>query len=476
MVLLLTTVPTIMQASNHVYIEPHKWITNLGGNQGAGYPLGISFTLFVDGISLPIALVTLLLTAVIAIYSPRYFGEKHNHDAGYYPLLMGFVVGLVGVFISSNLLVFYFSWEGMLIPAYFLVGGWGYNRPARTAFKFFIFTHAGAVFVLLGIGAVYWFTLTPTNTHAFVIDILYIQQNNSLSGVPLDAMRWILIAFTIGFAIKMGVFPVHQWLPSTYTDSPSPISSLLGGVVTSAGAYAILRICLLTILPPINSTPLASNYLHALSIVGVVSAFYGGFIALVRTDIKHILSYSSISQMGYLMFGLSLFPIQAALTGVVMQIVNNAATKGMLFLGAGADINQVKSKDVREMGGLAGQMPWTSTTTVTAALCLGGIPPLACFYSELLIFLGAFQKIATDAFYIWTTVFMLVTLMVSLAYVLRFIARVHFGTPNHAVVKEVPASMIFAMVVLVLVIIIIGVWPAILTEIIGPTVNAVLPV
>jgi NADH-quinone oxidoreductase subunit M len=450
MALLFTTVPTILNSSNHEYIEHYEWIPILQSE----------FTLFADGISVSLAIITTVLIIVAALFSVNYMKEKKNL-AVYYSLLTLLSIGLVGVFITSNLLLFYFCWELMLVPAYFIIGGWGYRDPYRAAFKFFIFTHAGAVFVLLGIGAIYMVTGT---TDMF-------QAQATLLTVSPDIVRWILLSLTAGFAVKMAVVPVHMWLPDAHSEAPSPMSALLSGVIISAGAYAILRLSLGTVFPAVAGTTFGIDFLHGLTIFGVISAFFGSLIALVETDIKRIIAYSSIAHMGYVMFGLSLFPsapivgtlaITAAITGTVLYLVNHAVSKGLLFLSAGAIMHQTEIRDIREMGGLAGEMPFTAVASTTAALSIGGTPPFACFISEVLIFVGAFEVITNDGFLLLPTALMLVATVISLAYSLRYLSHIFFGQAKSEVKKKVmdaPNYMKAAMAILVVLVIVLGFWP-----------------
>jgi hydrogenase-4 component B len=217
------------------------------------------------------------------------------------------------------------------------------------------------------------------------------------------------------------------------------------------------------------------DFLHALAILGVISAFFGSLIALVETDIKRIIAYSSIAHMGYVMFGLSLFPssvtigqtvaITAAITGTVLHIINHAVSKGLFFLTAGAVMHQLEERDIREMGGLAGKMPFTAVTSTTAALSIAGTPPFACFISEFLIFVGAFEIINVDGFYLLPTAFMLIATVLSLAYALRFTRSVFLGQPKPAKegeekkILEVPNYMKAAMVILVVFVVVLGIWP-----------------
>ena len=454
MALLFTTVPEILTSPRHEYVESYNWISILDSD----------FTLFVDGISVSLAIITTVLIVVAALFSVNYMEGKKNLPV-YYALLTLLSLGLVGVFITSNLLLFYFCWELMLIPAYFIVGGWGYKESYRAAFKLFIFTHAGAVFVLLGIGAIYMFTGT---TDMFEAQAL-------LTSIAPDAVRWILIALTAGFAVKMAIVPVHMWLPDAHSEAPATMSALLSGVIISAGAYAVIRLSLGVVFPAVG-TAFGIDFLHALTIFGVISAFFGSFIALVETDIKRIIAYSSIAHMGYVLFGISLFPAAlaagetvaliaaVAVTGTVLHLVAHAISKGLLFLSAGAIMHQTETRDINDMGGLSGKMPFTAVVSTISALSIAGAPPFACFISEFLIFVGAFEIINADSFYLLPTVLMLVATVLSLAYSLRFISKVFLGQSKITVesvkkLLDVPNYMKVAMGILVVFVVLLGIYP-----------------
>jgi NADH-quinone oxidoreductase subunit M len=475
-----STVPTIL--SGVAYQEEYAWIPVLNSR----------FSLFVDGISASIVIIALLLILAAALFSIKYMEGKKNLPI-YYSLLSLLSVGLVGVFITSNLLLFYFCWELMLVPAYFIIGGWGYRDSYKAAFKLFIFTHAGAVFVLLGIGAIY---ITTGQTDMFTA------QSALMAPGLADAAKWILLALTAGFAVKMAIVPVHMWLPDAHSEAPATMSALLSGVIISAGAYAILRLSLVTVLPAVTlfDAGFATAFMHGLAIFGVISAFFGAFIALVETDIKRIIAYSSIAHMGYVMFGLSLFPTSTALTlaqaaasaqataaaqaeqvlaaivtasgavlGTVLHILNHAVSKGLFFLSAGSVMHQTEERDIRKMGGLAGKMPFTASSSIVAALSIAGSPPFACFWSEFFIFVGAFELIKNDFFYLIPTIFMLIATVLSLAYSLRFVNKVFLGQPKTEngeapeagkKIFDVPNSMKLAMAILVVFVIVLGVYPA----------------
>jgi NADH-quinone oxidoreductase subunit M len=443
-VLLFTLVPKILSA-DHKYVESYYWIQVLHA----------SFTLFVDGISFSMAVITLILILTAAIFSINYMQERRGL-AEYYALLMLLSVGLVGVFITSNLMLFYFCWELMLLPSYFIIGEWGYREPYRAAFKFFIFTHAGAVFVLLGIGAIFMVTGG--------LDMF--QAQTALMNADPELAKWILLSLTIGFAVKMAVVPVHMWLPDAHSEAPAPMSALLSGVIIGAGAYAILRVSLLTVFPAVSATGFGKLFLHGLTVFGVISAFFGSLIALVETDIKRIIAYSSIAHMGYVLFGLSFFPSQEPIIGTVLHLVNHAVSKGLLFLSAGAVMKQLEIRDIHEMGGLAGKMPITAIASTIAAFSIAGIPSFACFISEFLIFVGAFQTINFDNFYITPIVLMLIATVLSLAYALRFLSHVFLGSARHEKATDAPSFMKSAMIILAILVIVLGVWPTFFIQLI----------
>jgi NADH-quinone oxidoreductase subunit M len=479
--LVASTIPSIM--NNGSYRETYTWIPTIINTQ---------FTLYVDGISASIALISLTLIFAAALFSINYMAGK-KHLPSYYMLLCMLSVGLIGVFLTSNMILFYFCWELMLVPAYFIVGEWGYRNAYKSAFKLFIFTHAGAVFVLLGIGAIYWLTGTTDMFQA---------QTALMANVGGEAVKYILVSLTAGFAVKMAVFPVHMWLPDAHGEAPAPMSALLSGVIISAGAYAILRLSFDMVFPAVG-TSFGIGFLEALSIIAVITAFFGSFVALVSTDIKRLIAYSSIAHMGYIMFGLSLVPIglasgnallltsgtAVAIVGTVLHIITHAASKGLFFLTAGGIMHQTEERDIRKMGGLAGKMPFAAVSGIIAALSIAGVPPFACFISEFFIFVGAFQIIGAtgglSSFYIWPTVLMIIATVFSLAYSLRFISKVFLGKnvndpaeteaahdahvePANVPVTEhngchkildVPNWMKISLAILVVLVVVIGVYP-----------------
>jgi NADH-quinone oxidoreductase subunit M len=284
-----------------------------------------------------------------------------------------------------------------------------------------------------------------------------------------------------------------MWLPDAHSEAPAPMSALLSGVIISAGAYAILRLSLGVVFPSVG-IEFGTIFLHALAIVGVLSAFFGALISLVSNDIKRLIAYSSIAHMGYIMFGLSLFPAEAAtgivvflatatsVTATVLHIISHAISKGLLFLVAGGIMHQTGERDIQKMGGLAGKMPFTAVSSTIAALSIAGAPPFACFISELLIFLGASQIMYIDQFYIIPTVLMLVATVISLAYMLRFIKNIFLGQPKTDTTelgaessaaeksKGISNWIKLSFALLVLFVILVGIYPTFFLDLISTTI------
>jgi NADH-quinone oxidoreductase subunit M len=343
----------------------------------------------------------------------------------------------------------------MLVPTYFIIGGWGYRESYPVAFKFFIFTHAGAIFVLLGIGAI--FMLTGT------LDIFEAQA--ALASVDPGILNWVLASFTVGFAVKMAIVPLHMWLPDAHGEAPAPMSALLSGVIIGAGGYAILRISLGTVFSAMSNA--GNDFLYILSIFGIISAFYGSFLALAETDIKRIIAYSSISHMGYVLFALSLYPFAEGITGGVLHLVNHAASKGLLFLTAGAVMHQTGLRNIKEMGGLASKMPLTAIASAIAAFSIGGIPPFACFISEFHIFVGAVTAAGQVGFYFIPTILMLIATVFSLGYVLRYFWKIFLEAPKAKMeVKDPHIFMTISMIVLAAFVVILGIYPGLFIDLI----------
>jgi proton-translocating NADH-quinone oxidoreductase chain M len=378
----------------------------------------IEFSLRLDGISFVMCLATQVLFMASAVYSVGYIEKKKGE---YYFFLMMLLTALLGVFTSSNLLAFYIFWEFMLIPSYFLIAWWGYGEAEKYAFKFFIFTHVGSLMIVLGLGIIY-------NTFGTLsMDAIY-------RAAPINALWreiWLLVfsLMTFGFLVKAGMFPVHSWLPDAHSEAPAPFSAMLSGILVATGIYAIYRISFRLILLPMSPDLTIPSYVAWL---GIISSYFGAFIAMRHSDIKRIPAYSSISQLGYSLAGISLGTaamlngnMNAALlaySGAFLHLFAHAWSKGLLFLTAGSVMHILGKRNIEEMGMILKRMPMTGGSTTVAAMSIAGAPPLPIFWGEAMMIVAAASS-GIQYGGIFALLFAGATLL-SAAYSLRYIYHV----------------------------------------------------
>ncbi|MFQ6064611.1 MAG: NuoM family protein [Candidatus Bathyarchaeia archaeon] len=411
-------------------------------------PIDLNFGFIVDVVNLPIGLIVAAVCMLSCLYSVKYM-EKEHDKGSYYANLLLFMTGMLGVIFAANLIQFYLFWELMLIPSYLLIANWGVSENRLSiGFKYFIFTHVGALSMLLGILSIFAYTETfnllelPSQAHK----------------IPSGMTAVIFVLLLIGFLVKMAAFPVHTWLPDAHSEAPTPISAMLSGVMIKCGAYGIARILLTTFGPTVVT---ASDYLTAL---GVITMAYGGLMALAQTDIKRLLAYSSISQMGYILFGLGAAS-ELGIMGGLLHMINHAVCKGLLFMCAGVIIHQTGTRDIRKLGGLVAKMPTTSVACLIGAFSLLGTPPLNGFWSEWMIFGGG---LASGKGLI--TIFGVLSTVITAGYYLWFAWRVFFGaTPeNLNDVEEAPFTLLIPIIILATLSILLGVLPGLVLEYITP--------
>jgi len=393
----------------------------------------------IDMVSFPIALIVAAVSVLSCFYSIEYMkGERGQ--AGYYANLLFFMTGMIGVILSANLLQFYFFWELMLVPSYFLIAFWGRSKKRLAiGFKYFIFTHVGSLFMLLGILSIYVYTGT--------FDLAELPQ--AMAAIPPSSILQVFVLLLIGFGVKMAIFPVHTWLPDAHAEARTPISAMLSGAMIKLGAYGVARILLSAFGQVVVQTS------DALAILGIITIIYGGLMALAQTDIKRLLAYSSISQMGYIFFGLG---VGSALgvTGALFHVINHAISKSLLFMCAGAVIRQTGMRNITKMGGLAGKMPIICIATFIGALSLAGTPPLSGFWSEWMIFSGG---ISSGKFLI--TLIAIISTVITAGYYLWFLWRVFFGTTPKTLegTKEASWMLRIPIIVLAATAFVLGIWP-----------------
>jgi NADH-quinone oxidoreductase subunit M len=405
-----------------------------------------------DYLSLVISVLISGISMLAAIYSIAYMGHEHNQEM-YFSALLMFVAGMIGVVLSANLILFYLFWELMLIPSYFLIAYWGTGRPRIVGFKYFMFTHAGAACLIFGI------LLTYSVTGTFnLIDL-----PQKLSEVAAGTLRVIMTLMFIGFAVKFAVFPLHTWLPDAHAEAPTPISVLLSGVMIKTGAYAIIRMTLT--LFPSELVKVA----YALSVLAVATMLWGGLMAFAQTDIKRMLAYSSVSQVGYILFGIMSLTV-LGLSGGLFNVITHGVAKSLLFMSAGAIIYSTGIRDITKLGGLAEKMPITAIATLCGGLSIAGTPPFGGFASEWMIFAGGFK-----AGYTILAALAIAATIVTAGYYLRMVKRVFFGEcpENLTHTKEAPLSMLLPMSILTFLTIAFGIFAFAPLQIVYPAAEAI---
>ncbi|MBN1446834.1 MAG: NADH-quinone oxidoreductase subunit M [Bacteroidetes bacterium] len=410
----------------------------------------IDYFMGIDGLSMPMVLLTALISFLATFSS---FSIKKSVK-GYFAMFLLLDTGMMGVFCSLDMFLFYVFWEVMLLPMYFLIGIWGGPRREYAAIKFFLYTLAGSVLLLLVMIGLYFSTVDPqTGVHTFNM-IAMMDPANVTQGifatVGSTARMLAFVGLFIGFAIKVPIFPFHTWLPDAHVEAPTAISVILAGVLLKMGTYGLLRISF-----PIF--PEMTLYFQIpMMILGFVNIVYGALCAMAQTDFKKLIAYSSVSHMGYVLLGMAALNVQG-MTGAVLQMFNHGTITAMLFLLVGVLYDRAHTRGLDEFGGVYNKMPVYSFLTVIAFFAAIGLPSLSGFVSEAFVFLGAFQ---TNK--LWTILSTL-GIVLGAGYMLWTFQRVFMGTLPEKwedVLDDVNGREIFTLVPLAIIIIAIGVYPS----------------
>jgi NADH-quinone oxidoreductase subunit M len=477
----LVIIPSIGLGSGGSYQEVFDW-SQLG-----------HFGLKLDGLSIPFAITIYLLSTIVVIYSKPYmvrkillqyeqvksFSNLQMNDAEselysnkdgkslsslilstdqksylnsqlglYYSLYLVFAMGMLGTVLATNLFEFYVFFELMLVPSFFLIAFFGYGNKKRTSLMFFFWAHVGAVILLLGLMAMGFLT------GGFDYDIV----RANASQIPQAWIAVIVAALIIGFGVKLAAFLVHVWLPDTYTDAPTPISVLISSAMTGIGAYGLIRIWIELLSGPGNYT----DYSIYISIWGVATMIYGGAMALMQKDIKRVLAYSSISSMGYLLFGIGSESV-LGISGAIFLYVTHALGKGLLFMMAGSIILQTGTRSMDKLGGLGGKMPYTAVLAMIGGLTIMGVPITSGFMSEWVLFNGALQNAVVSESALKAVLFALAitTTILTSAYILWMYKRIFYGITPETLknVRESSKYVLVTMGILASLTLILGLYP-----------------
>jgi len=384
-------------------LKPDTWILELSYSWIPSF--GISFHLALDGLSLLLISLTMFLGIIAVLVS---WTEIHRRVGFYYFNLLWVLAGITGVFLAVDLFLFYFFWELMLIPMYFLIGIWGHERRLYAAYKFFLFTQASGLLLFLAILGLYYIHGQNTGQYTFAYaELLGTEMSSSTS-------TWLLLGFLAAFLVKLAAAPLHTWLPDAHAEAPTAGSLILAGLLLKTGAYGLLRFAVP--LFPEASTQLAP----VMMILGAFSVLYGAILAFAQSDLKRLVAYTSVSHMGFVLLGVFAFNA-LAYHGVVIQLLAHGLSTGALFIIAGILQNRLATRELSEMGGFWREAPGMGALALVFVMAALGLPGLGNFVAEFLILIGAWQAAP-----VWAGIAAL-GLLASAIYALRIMQRVFHG-------------------------------------------------
>ncbi len=417
--------------------------------------VGLKYLVGVDGISLWLVLLTTFLFPVSVLASWKITKDVRLYMAA----MLALETAVVGAFLALDLLLFFLFFEALLVPMYLLIGGWGSGRRIYAAIKFFLFTMAGSAFLLVAILFLYAKSSGPGGPGTFDVT----QLGLVAAGLPASTARWLFLAFFVAFAVKVPLFPLHTWLPDAHTEAPTAGSVLLAAVLLKVGTYGLLRFNL-------GLFPEASKYFATMaSILAVIGIIYGAVCALMQSDVKRLVAYSSVSHLGFVVLGIFAFT-QQAVTGGVLQMVNHGLATGALFLLVGMVYERTHTRELSEMGGLASVMPWLLGTFLFTVLASAGLPGLNSFIGEFLVIVGTF------AVSNWFGSLAAVAVVLAAIYLLWSYQRVAYGPvrEEHRHLPDLSLRETLVLAPVLALILLFGVYPKALTTAIDPATRAVV--
>ena len=419
----------------------------------------VKYHLGIDGLSMPLVILTTLISVLALAASWNFEAWKKKGLKGYFMLLLFLESGMLGVFCSIDFFLFYVFWEVMLLPMYFLIGVWGGPRKEYAAIKFFIYTLAGSVLMLVAMLAFYFYV--PTGLRTFNIielatnpDIQEIFKSATFLTMPFATTMFIFLF--IGFAIKVPIVPFHTWLPDAHVEAPTPVSMILAGVLLKLGGYGIFRFCY-----PI--LPTAAQELSVLvGTIGVVSIIYGALCAMAQTDFKRLVAYSSISHMGYVILGAASMT-EAGFQGAMFQMIAHGISSPMCFFLVGIIYDRAHHREINRFGGLWLSMPVYGSMATLGFFASLGLPALCGFIGEVYTIFGAFSS-GEAALGDWAMPFAIIAasgVVLTAGYILWMIQRVYLGKerPEYAGFSDVSAREIAILVPMAILVLALGILP-----------------
>jgi NADH-quinone oxidoreductase subunit M len=419
------------------FVEQYLWIPQLD----------ISYHLGIDGISLLLVVLTTLLTPIALLAS---WDSIQKRLKGFVVMMLLLEVGTLGVFMSLDMFLFYVFWEFMLIPMYFIIGIWGAEDRIYAAVKFFLFTMAGSLLMLV---AILWlgFSASIQPGGMFTTDLMKLYR--VAPSIPMGIQAWMFAAFTLSFAIKIPLFPLHTWLPDAHVQAPTAGSVILAGVLLKMGTYGLVRFSL-PLFPAATMT-----YLPFLAVLGIIGIIYGALVSMVQPDLKKLVAYSSVSHLGFVVLGIVSLT-EEGMQGAVLQMINHGLSTGALFLLVGMLYDRRHTKLIREFGGLSRVMPVYATFFMIVMLSSAGLPGLNGFVGEFLILLGAFKSWALGSYAY--AILAATGVILAAVYLLWSYQRVFFGKvekPENEHLQDLKTREWVVLVPIVVFIVWIGFYP-----------------
>jgi len=387
-------------SAEYQFVERYTWLPDFG----------ISYHLGIDGISLLLVVLTTFLTPIALLCSWESV-EERVREFSFFMLVLE--AAMIGVFVSLDLFLFYLFWDAMLIPMYFLIGIWGYDRRIYAAIKFMLYTMAGSVLMLLAIIWLAYYHQSVTGVPSFDLIDLY------ALNVPGGVQTWLFLAFAVAFAIKVPLFPFHTWLPDAHVQAPTAGSVILAGVLLKMGTYGLLRFAF----PLFPQAAMAfAPWIALLAVIGIV---YGALVAMVQPDMKKLVAYSSVSHLGVVVLGLCALNVNG-IHGAVYQMLAHGISTGGLFLVVGMLSDRRHTRAIAEYGGLKAVAPKLVAAFLLVTLASVALPGMNGFVGEFLILLGAFGSTTLDGAHIYTAV-AATGVILSAVYMLWMFQRVNYG-------------------------------------------------
>jgi NADH-quinone oxidoreductase subunit M len=470
------------------------------------HDFNIEYFVGVDGVSIAMVILSTLISLVAAIASMPWWLPKDDHDTapggherkphfseykvpGYMTMLLVLETGMAGVFVSMDFFLFYVFWELMLLPMYFLIGIWGGPRKEYAAIKFFLYTLAGSVLMLLAVIGVYYTSAPPPGNHFLLADgttnltghtfnIAYLIQLGQsgfwikaapIGGYAFATLVWI--GFFIAFAIKVPMFPFHTWLPDAHVEAPTPISVILAGILLKMGTYGMIRInwemfpqTTKWLAAGIPYLPHQAPGVPYVAIFGTINIVYAAFVCMAQKDLKKLIAYSSVSHMGYCLLGMSAFTPQG-MSGAMFNMWTHGLISPMLFLIAGVIYDRAHHREIEGFGGLAKVLPEYTGVMGLAFFASLGLPGLCGFISEFLCLSGAFQE-----FTLLTTL-SATAVIITAAYYLWTLQRIFLGNlnPKYAHLPDLNWRERICLYPLGALVVVFGFYPALILNLVNPT-------